>query len=323
MKKSETPVVSICCLTYNHERFIRQCLDGFLMQKTSFPFEILIHDDASTDSTASVIREYEERYPGIIKPIYQKENQYKKGIANTPTYQFPRVRGKYIAFCEGDDYWIDEYKLQKQVDFLESHPDYSLCSHRFKIYDKEENVWEPEWKYYKEIFAGNPDGVSFSLEENFLRHWLTKVLTVVVRKDSIVHVDFLPFTYFRDVHLFYYALKGSKGFCLNFFGGVYNRHFGGVYGKVTNKVNSDYRVYKDLLAKNKSDAVLKKIFRAAVIKKVYADVLDPEISLKYTLKIAFESIVYSGDIKTSVHAFRRIFRDRLWRIKRFIIRFVK
>ena len=125
------PVVSICCVAYNHVHFIRQCLDGFVMQKTNFPFEVLIHDDASTDGTQDIIREYEAKYPDIIKPIYQKENQYSKGVRVSLVYNYSRVRGKYVALCEGDDYWTDPYKLQKQVDFLEAHPDYVMCSHQF------------------------------------------------------------------------------------------------------------------------------------------------------------------------------------------------
>ncbi|MFK7782973.1 glycosyltransferase family 2 protein [Psychroserpens sp.] len=113
--------VSICCLAFNHEHFIRQCLDGFMMQKTNFAFEVLIHDDASTDETANIIREYEHKYPDIIKPIYQTENQYSKGVSVTATINFPRAKGKYIAMCEGDDYWTDPNKLQIQVDLLEKH----------------------------------------------------------------------------------------------------------------------------------------------------------------------------------------------------------
>ena len=124
----EIPLVSISCITYNHEPYIVQALNGFLMQKTSFPFEVLVHDDASTDRTADIIREYEKKFPKIIKPIYQKENQYSKGFTSvTATWNFPRAQGKYMALCEGDDYWIDENKLQMQVDFLEHNPDYGLC----------------------------------------------------------------------------------------------------------------------------------------------------------------------------------------------------
>jgi glycosyltransferase involved in cell wall biosynthesis len=119
-------LVSICCITYNHAPFICQCLDGFMMQKTDFPFEVLVHDDASTDGTVDIIREYESKYPDIIKPIYQAENQYSKKIGISVTYQYPRAKGKYIALCEGDDYWTDPLKLQRQVDFLEANEDFSL-----------------------------------------------------------------------------------------------------------------------------------------------------------------------------------------------------
>lgn len=134
MNKSENILVSIICNTYNHEPYIRQCLEGFVMQKTDFAFEVLIHDDASTDKTAEIIREYEAQYPDIIKPIYQTENQYSKKTGIMKTFQIPRVKGKYIALCEGDDYWIDPLKLQKQVDFMELHPDYGLCYSKAKTY---------------------------------------------------------------------------------------------------------------------------------------------------------------------------------------------
>jgi glycosyltransferase involved in cell wall biosynthesis len=128
------PVVSICSITYNHEKFIRECLDGFLMQETTFPVEVLIHDDASTDGTANIIREYEAKYPHIIKPIYQVENQYSKGFKVNTTFNFPRVKGKYVALCEGDDYWTASNKLQKQVDFMESNLTYSICFHNVESF---------------------------------------------------------------------------------------------------------------------------------------------------------------------------------------------
>ena len=114
--------ISIICNAFNHARYIRDTLDGFVMQKTDFKFEILIHDDASTDETADIIREYEAKYPDLIKPIYQKENQYSKDVWITDVFQLRRSKGKYIALCEGDDYWTDPDKLQKQYDALESHP---------------------------------------------------------------------------------------------------------------------------------------------------------------------------------------------------------
>ena len=132
---SNIPTVTICCITYKHEKYIRECLNGFIMQKTNFPFEVIVHDDASPDKTADIIREYEARYPDIIKPIYQTQNQRSLGKKVSLTYVYPKVRSKYIAICEGDDFWCDPNKLQMQYDFMEAHPDYSLCMHGFKRLD--------------------------------------------------------------------------------------------------------------------------------------------------------------------------------------------
>jgi glycosyltransferase involved in cell wall biosynthesis len=134
-------LVSICCITYNHEDYIRQCLDGFLIQETSFQFEILIHDDASTDKTSEIIREYELKYPEIIKPIYQTVNQYSKGVRPINKFNFERARGKYIALCEGDDYWTDPLKLQKQVEFLEENEEYGLVHGNCNIFFQDSNRW--------------------------------------------------------------------------------------------------------------------------------------------------------------------------------------
>ena len=127
---NEKIMVSICILTYNHSKYIRKSLDSIIDQKVQFCFEILIHDDASTDRTSDIIKEYENIYPEIIKPIYQKNNKFSiEGGGMNIRYNFPRAKGKYIAMCEGDDYWIDPLKLQKQVDFLEENSDFVLCFH--------------------------------------------------------------------------------------------------------------------------------------------------------------------------------------------------
>ena len=127
-------MVSICCITYNQASYIRDALEGFVNQKTDFAYEVLIHDDASNDGTADIIREYADRYPDLIFPILQTENQYSKGLTNVSgTFNFPRARRKYIAMCEGDDYWTDDRKLQKQVDYLEANPGCSLCFHSAKV----------------------------------------------------------------------------------------------------------------------------------------------------------------------------------------------
>ncbi len=122
------PLLSILSLTYNQARYIRQAIDSFLAQQTNFKVEILIHDDASTDGTADIIREYQRQYPGLIRPILREENRYRKdkGFGGIFKALNDSARGKYVAFCEGDDYWIDPHKLQKQVDYLEDNPDYGM-----------------------------------------------------------------------------------------------------------------------------------------------------------------------------------------------------
>lgn len=127
--------VSILCLTYNHHKYIAQTLESFVRQKTDFEFEILVHDDASTDGTSEIIREYQKQYPDLIKPVIQTENQMSQGIKIVNTFLFPIEKGKYICFCEGDDYLCDDRKLQKQYDFLEAHPEYSACVHNTLLTD--------------------------------------------------------------------------------------------------------------------------------------------------------------------------------------------
>ena len=130
MEKDNRPImVTIQCCTYNQENYIRECLEGFIKQKTTFRFEVVVHDDASTDGTPGIIREFERLYPDIIKPIYETENQYSKQDGSIYRIVNEQTHGKYIAICEGDDYWIDPIKIQKQVDFMESHPECSFCFH--------------------------------------------------------------------------------------------------------------------------------------------------------------------------------------------------
>jgi len=129
MEEQEEIMVSIICNTYNHEEFIAEAIESFLIQETYFKFEILIHDDASTDKTAEIIRLYEQKYPSLIKPIYQSINQYSTGIKPSVTFSYPRAKGKYIALCEGDDYWTDPNKLQIQFECLENNPDVVCCCH--------------------------------------------------------------------------------------------------------------------------------------------------------------------------------------------------
>ncbi len=137
--ENNTPLVSIVCDTYNQAPFISDALDGFLAQKTDFPFEIIVHDDASTDGTAEIILAYEREHPDLIRCICRTENIYSRDPKILEHYVFPHARGKYIAICEGDDFWTSPDKLQKQVSYLEAHPECTLCVCAGDLVDPEGN----------------------------------------------------------------------------------------------------------------------------------------------------------------------------------------
>jgi glycosyltransferase involved in cell wall biosynthesis len=181
------PVVSISCLAYNHAPYIKTCLDGFLMQKTSFAFEIIIHDDASTDGTKEIIEEYATKYPDIIFPICQKENQYSKGVKPTWAFNAPRWRGKYIALCEGDDYWTDQLKLQKQVDILEANPHLVGCFH-----NSEERYWN-DYSKASSLYLSLPGGREVSIQE-LTQYNMVPTASIVFKKpipDELFTDEFL------------------------------------------------------------------------------------------------------------------------------------
>lgn len=218
-------MVSINCITYNHEPYIRETLEGFVMQKTNFRFEAIIHDDASTDCTAEIIKEYAEKYPDIIKPIYEIENQYSKKDGSLERIMNEACKGKYIAFCEGDDYWTDPYKLQKQVDFLETHPDYVMCSHFYREYVEDE-------KYMcisvKPFFSES----SFSLYDYIKGKWFAHPLTVVYRSSAFNIEEYLKYGMFYDVIWFYILLKKGKCWLMPEAMAVYRIHGGGVWSRL-------------------------------------------------------------------------------------------
>lgn len=227
--KSKEIVVSISCITYNHASFIRECLDGFLMQECEFGFEVLIHDDASTDGTADIIREYQEKYPYIIKPVIQKENQYSKGVRNINSkYNFSRAKGRYIAMCEGDDYWTDPYKLQKQVKFMEGHLDVVLTFHDRSIINDKDEV--------KEVKLFNIKDTDKTIVKNII-HQFTPTLTMMFKTSALqdyFNINLVKAKVFGgDAFLRAYLSTKGKIVYLNFNGAVYRMHGGGVHNSLS------------------------------------------------------------------------------------------
>ncbi len=172
--KNEEIKVSVICTCFNHEKYIKDALESFVNQKTSFEYEVIVHDDASTDNSAEIIREYEKKYPDIIKPIYQTQNQYSQGIKIVKTFILPKLSGKYIAFCEGDDYWTDENKLQRQVDFLESRPEFDVCVHNTEFEYVSEGKTEVKFPL---------DDRELTLEDVFSENKKYHTSSLMVKKD--------------------------------------------------------------------------------------------------------------------------------------------
>ena len=174
----EQPIVTVWCLAYNQKDFIRDALEGFVMQKTRFPFEVIVHDDASTDGTTAIVQEYARQYPDIIKPVIETENQWQKGglkyIIHIMNEKYRN--GKYIAFCEGDDYWTAPQKLQQQVDFLESHPEYSMCFHSAKKkYETKARAW---------INCENIEDRDYDATDIFV-NWTVPTASVMCRREAM------------------------------------------------------------------------------------------------------------------------------------------
>lgn len=227
--------LTVVCLTYNHEKYIRDCLDGFVMQQTNFPFQVLIGDDASTDATPAIIREYAKKYPEILKPILREKNI---GVKANVRELYSLAKTPYLAICEGDDYWTDPCKLQKQVDFLESHPDFSICFHPVRVHwedGKEEDFLFPDEKqrFHKTVLT----------LEDLLKHNFIQTNSVVYRfrffSESLDYFpqNIQPADWF--MHLLH-AQTGKIGFLPDVMG-VYRRHSQGMW------YNSTFAVEKWLL----------------------------------------------------------------------------
>lgn len=206
-------LVSIKCAVYNHEPYLRQCLESFVIQKTDFRFEAIVHDDASTDGSAEIIREYAKKYPDIIKPIYETENQYSKRDGSLSRIMYAACKGKYIAFCEGDDYWTDPLKLQKQVDWLEKHDEYVMSHSNYLCLNQLTGKFTHDQIENKKIEIG----CNLSCEDIIRFPRIVMTLTVVIRKsvyDEIAVSD--PFIFgsgnflLGDVPRWYSAARIGK-----------------------------------------------------------------------------------------------------------------
>lgn len=285
------PIVTIRCVTYNHEKYIAQALDGFLNQKTTFPFEVLVHEDASTDNTAKIIREYEEKYPQIIKPIYQTENQWSKHDGSITRILNSLTKGKYIALCEGDDYWIDENKLQMQVDFLENNPEYTMCFHcaDFEVigaHDVPNKLQCIEDRDYSAT--------------EILKNWTIPTASVVYKKEILDYpIKNSDRIMFGDIVLFEKCAHLGKIRAFSKKMSIYRIHNQGVSHDKTliNKRRLGFPKHYECIYENfpkiERDVILKKILRSYFVCLIYCGNFVTKINyLKNIFKFSFKLIFF-------------------------------
>jgi glycosyltransferase involved in cell wall biosynthesis len=282
------PKVSVCCVTYNQVSYIKASLDSFLMQETNFDFEIIIHDDASTDGTSAIIREYQEKYPDIIKAQIQIENQWSKGVRGIfARFTFPRCQGKYIALCEGDDYWTDPLKLQKQVDFLENNEEVNICFHRANLLRN--------GNFMLHEIPSDFEGKLFSYVELLRTYNFITTASVLFRKPEVFHFpDWYYKLPFGDLGIYKLVSSNKKIYCMPDVMSVYRIHDEGMWSglsevKAQEKYLSFYKNISPALNVEEKKVVRQKVKEAhskiaklkfpgnRFLKKMYCSYL----SLKY------------------------------------------
>lgn len=217
---NEKPLLSVALITYNQEEFIAECIEGMVNQKTDFSFEIVIGEDCSTDGTRAICKQYKEKYPELIRLILPESNL---GMMGNWINTINSCESKYIAICEGDDYWIDENKLQKQVDFLENNPDYTLCSTASQL------LAQIYGHYYNVDIKKDTLTTRDLLEED----WGIMTATIVFRKDALQMPDWFKKVKNGDYSLQLLVSLNGKIKCLPNYTSVYRQHAGGISNSLT------------------------------------------------------------------------------------------
>jgi len=294
-------LVSICCITYNHEPYLRQALDSFLMQKTSFNYEIVLAEDCSTDGTRKICVEYAEKYPDTIRYIWSDTNV---GAVENEARALRATRGKYIALCEGDDYWTDALKLQKQVSFMEAHPEYSVTFHRYKIHYEDADVWLGD--NVEELFETKEIHDTDITIEQSLDKWITQYLTAVFRRECYDFSWANKYLMYRDSHMFYHLMTVGKAYLFAFEGGVYRRTG---YGMYTNQdrykmLTQTIAVCREMWEKN-NDIRLKAPYVKSLLYFVN-NFCDKKSYRAEAMQCAWTAFKLTGNVKVLIKNFLKI-----------------
>lgn len=296
----ETPLVSIVTITYNHEPYIRKCIEGILMQQVNFSIEFIIAEDCSTDGTLAICKEYATKYPDIIKLITSETNV---GALYNEVRAIASAKGKYIAFCEGDDYWTEPLKLQKQVDFLENNLDYSVCFTRYNIYEEKFDSIKDGNAEFLFQHAKNIDFVEVSLDTS-INVWCTQYLTLMCRRKLYDNTLYNKYKYYRDTHQVYHLMLEGKCAMLNFIGGTYNITGIGEHSHRDKISQLQMTLAVDTeLWKLNNDLKWKKLYIRVM--QYLIDIYDGRKDFEF-VKYAFKVYFMQGGIRKFIYNIRRI-----------------
>ncbi len=310
----DSPLVTICCTAFNHEYYIERALDGFLMQETTFPFEVIVHDDVSTDRTVEIIREFENRFPSIIKPVYEVENQYSKNDGSLRRIMYEKAKGKYIALCEGDDYWCDSDKIQQQAEALEEHPECTIAFCKVQFVDQTgkllSNTTAPGTGIFRDGIITLEDLVH---NEFGMGNWTFHTSSFLYRAElgaghmQIMQEEFSVFPY-GDMPLQLYCLMNGNGYYIDKIQSCYRTMSGGYNSYMEQHPEIQIIHLKNLIKglekfdqltrrkyhKNVTKGICRTKFRIDVISKSWLKVLHPRyikmgvsLQLKMFIKILF------------------------------------
>ena len=313
--KREDILVSICCITYNHQDFIEDAIESFVSQKTNFNFEILIDDDCSTDNTAHIISKYQQKYPHLIKSNLRKKNI---GVINNILSNMDRAEGKYIALCEGDDYWIDDNKLQLQFDALENNPSCSFCGHDVNIVNWDKSFMRIHSK--SRINENWKEGI-FDTKTLLSTVWSIPHTSAIFFRKKYFDMDYFKTIKEKngtDYPLFVYLCDKGNLYYIDKSMSSYRKHSGGVSASWAYGYN-DKLINDTIIAHNSID----KYFQNKYTKEVIAIHLNGLFMTKYNeqLKISIKNRNYIEIIKNLLNMFKHSknsqysYRDILWLLK--------
>jgi glycosyltransferase involved in cell wall biosynthesis len=306
---SQTPMVSVWIITYNHEKFIRQCLESVLAQQTNFTFEIIIGEDCSTDNTKKIIQEFEEKYPTVIKPIYQSCNV--GAYRNAYEFCYPALTGKYIACLEADDYWTDELKLQKQVDLLEKDQTAVACFTQVKVLLDQENRFEDHWS------AARPIKSRYSLTD--ILHTFNIVTCTLLFRNIYKKLPYDPLSFpTGDVSLSAFLLLQGDAIFLNEVTAVYRIHGGGIFSphNLEQKNLVFVKIFEQLLKEplfNTHQSLLKKLLADRAYQALCFEIKKPQPE-REKIKLYYDTAIAQANASNLYYPIKTIARRYLYQL---------